>query len=277
MDDSFHLPDLYEMTDVQYIYLMRIIYDRAGINLGESKKELLSARLGKVLRRRGIQGFGEYLKLLKNDKTGKELILLLDAISTNVTHFFREENHFLFLAEQLARLKSSEKARIWSAGCSSGEEPYSIAITLLENFPQAPLFPPCILATDLSTKMLDLAIKGVYTLKSAQAMDAVLLKKYFLKGRRASEGLIRVKRVLSNMVAFERLNLMEPFGFFEEFRFIFCRNVMIYFDSPTRQELVGRFYQALEPGGYFIIGHSESLNGIRHSFEYLQPTIYRKM
>ncbi len=276
MDDSPHYPDSYEMTDAQYTTLMRIIYDCAGINLGDSKKELLLARLGKVLRRRKIRGFREYLGILRGDVTGEELVSLLDAISTNVTHFFRESGHFEFLAERLAEDEFTGNPRIWSAGCSSGEEPYSIAVILHEFFPR-PLMPlPCILATDLSTRMLEKAVEGVYPDSAARDMDAVLLRKYFLRGRNASEGMIRVKRELSGLITFQRQNLMEPFDFGALFHFIFCRNVMIYFDNATRQGLVEKFYQALEPGGYLIIGHSESLNGIHHPFRYVQPTIYRK-
>lgn len=264
------------MTDAQYILLMRIIYDCAGINLGDSKKELLLARLNKILRRRKIRGFGEYLRILREDATGNELIMLLDAISTNVTHFFRESGHFEFLAERLASDERMANPRIWSAGCSSGEEPYSIAVILLEYFPR-PLPPlPCILATDLSTRMLSRASEGVYSEKSAKDMDPVLMKKYFLRGKNSSEGMIRVKRELSSLITFQRQNLMEPFDFNGLFHFIFCRNVMIYFDSSTRQRLVERFFQVLEPGGYLIIGHSESLNSIQHQFRYVQPTIYRK-
>jgi chemotaxis protein methyltransferase CheR len=255
---------------------MRIIYECAGINLGDSKKELLLARLGKVLRRRKIRGFGEYLRILREDTTGEELITLLDSISTNVTHFFREAGHFEFLAERLAEDDYPGNPRIWSAGCSSGEEPYSIAVILQEYFPR-PLLPlPCILATDLSTRMLERAVEGVYSDSAAKDMDPVLLRKYFLRGRNTSEGMIRVKRELSNLITFQRQNLMEPFDFGGSFHFIFCRNVMIYFDNSTRQGVVEKFYQVLEPGGYLIIGHSESLNGIRHPFRYVQPTIYRK-
>lgn len=267
----------YELTDDQYRHLVALIYEQAGISLGESKKELLHARLGKILRRREIPGFGAYISLLRNDSSGDELVGLLDAVSTNVTHFFREEAHFAFLAKHLANCPGAASPRIWSAGCSSGEEPYSIAITLLESGVQPVAAQPCILATDISTRVLERAAHGVYPEKAVEHMDPVLVRKYFLRGRNNAEGMIRVKKSLAAMIAFQRMNLVEPVSLGRRFQFVFCRNVMIYFDNATRQELVAKFHRALEPGGYLIVGHSESLNGVSHQFQYVQPTVYRKM
>lgn len=266
----------YKLTDLQYKKLNRIIYDSAGIDLGDNKKELVHARLSKILRKRKIKDFNEYLKLLIDDDSGDELITLLDAIATNVTHFFREESHFDFLIQHIVDNENPDSFRIWSAGCSSGEEPYSLAITFCEHMTNPFSSGTYILATDISTKILSRAMNGIYPMKSVEKLDRNMLKKYFLKGKNSRHGSVRIKKEISNMVTLERLNLIEPFQFDKGFDVIFCRNVMIYFDKMTRQNIVRKFYEALSPGGYLIIGHSESLNGIQHSFKYIKPTIYRR-
>ena len=276
IDTEHSVRGFYELSDRQFDKLRKIIYESAGIHLNEGKKELVHARLSKVLRQRNIENFSEYLKILRGDSTGDELITLLDAISTNVTHFFRESNHFDFLAGILTDNGYQDGLRIWSAGCSSGEEPYSIAIMLREHILNIHSPKPHILATDLSTRILDVAINGTYPLKSIDNIDRTIVKKYFLRGTRNSEGKVKVKPDISSMVTFRRLNLVEPFEFSRRFDVIFCRNVMIYFDTETRQHIVDKFINSLHPGGYLIIGHSESLNMIKHSLQYVQPTIYRK-
>ncbi|MBN1292674.1 MAG: protein-glutamate O-methyltransferase [Candidatus Latescibacteria bacterium] len=266
----------YKLNNGEYKKLAEIVYNCAGIDLGDNKKELVHARLSKILRKRKISGFQEYISMLRTDKTGDELVLLLDAISTNVTHFFREKEHFNFLIENICPHKCSGNFHFWSAGCSSGEEPYTIAITLREYLMKSASSIPHILATDLSTKVLGKAIAGIYPMKAVENLDISLVKKYFLKGSGSSAGSIKIKKEIAKMVTFERLNLIEPLPFRQEFDVIFCRNVMIYFDNETRQKIVNGFYNALKPEGYLIIGHSESLNGIKHMFKYIKPTIYRK-
>ena len=276
MFDNNSYPLNYELKDKEYRKLVKIVYDSAGINLGDNKQELVHARLGKILRKRNIRGFDEYIKLLSTDTSGDELVMLLDAIATNVTHFFRESDHFDFITQQFSEVRNPSEIRIWSAGCSSGEEPYSIAITLCELFGNCPRPQSHILATDISTRILDRAKRGVYPRKVIENLDLSLLKKYFLKGKGNSDGLIKVRKEIIGMVTFQRLNLVEPFNLTTQFDVIFCRNVMIYFDNSTRQSIVENFNRALKPGGILIIGHSESLNGIRHPFKYLKPTIYVK-
>jgi chemotaxis protein methyltransferase CheR len=266
----------YKLNDSEYKKLADIVYNCAGINLGDNKKELVHARLSKILRKRKITGFQEYLSILRADTTGDELVSLLDAISTNVTHFFREKEHFNFLIENICPEKCNNNFRFWSAGCSSGEEPYTIAITLREYLLKTTSSIPQILATDLSTKVLGKAIAGVYPMKAVENLDMSMVRKYFLKGSGKAAGNIKVKKDISKMVRFERLNLIEPIPFKQEFDVIFCRNVMIYFDNETRQKIVDGFYNSLKSDGYLIIGHSESLNGIKHPFKYIKPTIYRK-
>ena len=184
------------LTVSQYNKLSQIIYDTAGINLGDNKKELVHARLSKILRKRNIDGFGEYLHILKNDTSGDELVNLLDAISTNVTHFFRENMHFDFLSQNFSDRGYKGSLRIWSAGCSSGEEPYTIAITLLENIltPGSPQ--PVIFATDISTKILNRAVSAVYPIKAIESIDSKVVKKYFLRGKNSNTGMVKVKKKL---------------------------------------------------------------------------------
>jgi chemotaxis protein methyltransferase CheR len=265
------------LGDKDYIKLRDVIFKNAGIDLGDNKKELVHARLSKILRSRSINGFDDYMQLLRNDTSGDEMVALLDAISTNVTHFFREEKHFAFLTEVLEKNTARRSLKIWSAGCSTGEEPYTIAITLAENImPRNPQLTPYILATDLSTKVLKKAVAGVYQMKSVDKIEPSLLKKYFLKGTKNAEGMIKIKKDISSMVTFQRLNFIEEKSYPGGFDFIFCRNVMIYFNNTTRTEIVSKFYNSLNEGGYLIIGHSESLNGITHKFKYIKPTIYWK-
>ncbi len=276
MYENNQIASCYHLSDKEYRDFCDIVYRNAGISLGDNKKELVHARISKILRKREIKSVREYFDILKKDDTGNELVLLLDAISTNVTHFFREEQHFTFLADTIKSNGLRSGLKIWSAGCSSGEEPYSIAITLKEHGLVDIKSPPRILATDISTKVLKKAVDGVFPFKTVEQIERSMLKKYFLRGKNNSENLVKLKQEISRMVTFKRLNFVEDFHFNQPFDFIFCRNVMIYFDRETRENLVGRFYSELKPGGYLIIGHSESLNGIKHSFKYVKPTIYRK-
>jgi len=267
----------YILSERQYTELSKMVYDFGGINLGDNKKELVHARLSKMLRKRKIASFDAYVELLSNDKSGDEVVLLLDAISTNVTHFFRENQHFEYLAAHTAEFNTTEGLKIWSAGCSSGEEPYTLAITLLEHFPTPTRGRHEILATDISTKILERAVSGVYPEKSISSIDKSLVKKYFMKGKKKYEGMVRVKKEVSELVTFKRLNLIEPFQLNTQFDIVFCRNVMIYFDTETRQSITDKYFDVIKPGGFLIIGHSESMNSFRHNFKYVQPTIYRKL
>ncbi len=266
----------YVLSDKQYTKISQLVYDYGGIALGDNKKELVHARLSKILRKRRIASFEDYIRVLADDPSGDEIVMLLDAISTNVTHFFREKPHFDFLVAHQDDFNTSGGLKVWSAGCSSGEEPYTLAITLLEHFPRPMRGRHEILATDLSTKVLQRAINAIYPDKAVANLERSLVKKYFLKGKKSFEGMVRVKKDVTDLVNFRRLNLIEPFNLSSEFDVIFCRNVMIYFDTETRQSITKKYHEALKPGGYLIIGHSESMNSFRHDFTYVQPTIYRK-
>lgn len=271
-----------ELKDADFEKIRQLIYDQCGINLTEAKKELVKARLGKRLKNGQFKSFRDYYEYVLNDASGKELILLLDSIATNFTFFFREPKHFeylksVFLPEIIYRKKNGpKKLSIWSAGCSSGEEPYSIIMTLLEAIENPLEWNINVLATDLSTRMLRTAEAGIYPKEKVLELPPLMIRKYFLKGNQRWQNYVKVKDQLKQYVSFQRLNLMEPFSFAEPFDCIFCRNVMIYFDKEKQSNLVNRFYGCLNPGGIFIIGHAESLTGIAHNFKYVKPSIYKK-
>ena len=271
-----------EMTDAEFGKISRLVYEVSGINLTEGKKELVKARLGKLLRRGPFESFRDYYQHVVKDSSGEELVRLLDAVSTNFTSFFREPQHFEylkrdFLPEMVVGKKArGKKLRFWSAGCSSGEEPYSLVIALLENLDSADSWDLKILATDLSSKVLKVAATGIYPRERIQSLSSGLMKKYFLKGEKEWDGYVKVKSFLKKYISFDRLNLMEDLSFSEPLDCIFCRNVMIYFDKPTQIALLARFYRNLAPGGALLVGHSESLAGVQHSFRYVQPAIYRR-
>lgn len=272
-----------ELSDRDFRRFSALVYEKCGIELHEGKKELVRARLSKRLREGGFKDFKIYYKFLMEDDSGAELVRMLDAISTNLTSFFREEKHFDFLKETIfpsyAKGKAScyKRLRVWSAGCSSGEEPYSLGIWMLEYFGDGgPRFDMKILATDICTKVLSRAQKGVYPADRLAKIPRPTLRKYFQRGSGTQEGNFRVKRVLSDMIEFRRVNLMDPFRFKEVFNLIFCRNVMIYFDKKTQEMVVNKFFDCLLDGGYLMIGHSESLTGTEHPFRYIRPTVYQK-
>jgi len=255
-----------------------------GINLHEGKKTLLKARRGKILLQRDIPSFKEYYNLVINDKSGYELLTLLNAISTNLTSFFREPDHFDFLKRKILSeiAKNNGSApyyplRIWSAGCSSGEEPYSLAITVHETLYPGHWVKVRILATDLSTRVLEMARTGIYETEKIKNIPHDLKRKYFLKGENRWKGYVRVKKEVREMVHFQRINFMDDFHFRDPFHIIFCRNVMIYFNNQTKETVVGKFCRYLAREGYLFIGHAESLTGIIHPLKYIQPSIFRKL
>ena len=282
MTPNYFIHQSPEFTETDFLKISRLVYDHSGISLSDSKKELVKARLGKRLRKGKFQSFGEYYSHVINDHSGEEIILLLDSISTNFTHFFRENQHFDYLQNQfLPQIKgrtdrNQKKIRIWSAGCSSGEEPYSIVITLLESLAPLSDWDLKVLATDISTKVLTEAQSGIYLKEKVQALLPALTKKYFLRGENQWEHYVKIKSFVKSVVKFQRLNLIDPFSFTEPFNCIFCRNVMIYFDKKTRENLVNRLYDHLEKEGVLFIGHSESLTGIEHPFQYVKPAVYKK-
>lgn len=269
----------HELREVDFEKIRRLIYEQCGINLREEKKELVKARLGKRLREGKFKSFGDYYKFVTTREGTDELINMIDSISTNLTFFFREESHFRKLREILPEMMRSagprEKVKIWSAGCSTGEEPYSLAITARE-LSASGNADVMITATDISTRVLKTAVSGIYPKDKFNNVPQAMIRKYFQYGSDNWEGFYRAKKDLKDMIQFMRFNLMEnPSGDFV-FDVIFCRNVMIYFDKETQNALVNRFYNCLKKGGYFFVGHSESLTGLSHSFKYIEPSVYRR-
>jgi chemotaxis protein methyltransferase CheR len=272
-----------DLTAKEYELFRALIYQKAGINLGPQKQQLVRARLGKRLRTGNFASYQAYYDFVKNDASGAELCSLIDAISTNTTHLFREKQHFEFLEGVLKEWgddqnwRSRNKAlRIWSAGCSSGEEPYSIAMTVDNAVQSLRGLEWKLLATDISTQVLDKARAGVYEAHRIGTVPENFKRRYFVKSGQGAN-LLQVHPNLTARISFARFNLMQDtFPFKHGFHFIFCRNVMIYFDRPTQEALVNRYAAHLLPGGYLIIGHSESLNAIKHPLAYVRPTIYRK-
>ncbi len=278
------LGEVKDLTRGEYEYVRRLVYAKSGINLGGEKMQLVRARLGKRVRQKGFKSFRQYLDLIERDVTGEELAELLDAISTNTTHLFREKRHFELLREIIQRYVSdrswrshNRSLRIWSAGCSSGEEPHSIAMTAaaaLENHPDIELK---ILATDLSVQMLSRAKLGLYEPHRVGTVPGGLKQRFFNVVQDGDERLLQLVPEMRRSIKFARFNLMTPtFPFKHPFHVVFCRNVMIYFDRPTQQTLVNKFAAHLKEGGYLMIGHSESLNGLEHGLAYVEPTVYRK-
>ena len=255
-----------------------LIYDESGISLSDQKHSLLASRLSKRLRELGLATFTEYYEMVTEDTTREEFTWMLDLISTNKTDFFREPKHFDFLRERiLPELEDAKRIRIWSSACSSGEEPYTVAMTLYEGVQSPAQWDFKILASDLSTRVLAKAALGLYDEERVRAVPPDRVKRHFLRGHGDSAGLIKVKPHLADMIQFQRMNLMDDrFPIKSPLDLIFCRNVMIYFDRPTQETLVNKFHHYLKPGGYLFIGHSESLQWVTHSFKAVAPTIYQR-
>ncbi len=267
------------ITDKELSAVIDLVYRKSGITLHDGKRALVTARLQKRLKAIGVRSYSDYLAYLDQDATGGELVMLLDAISTNHTSFFREPQHFDFLRDRVVpELLAQRRAGIdvWSAACSSGEEPYTLAMVLGEALPEAEAAQVRLLASDLSTKVLGLARAGVYKMERLRDVAPPLLRKYFEKGLGAQEGLARVKAPVRQRVRFEQLNLLEIGDLGTRFSVIFCRNVMIYFDRPVQQRVVSMLERHLLPGGYLFISHSESLNGISHDLRWMAPAVYRR-
>ena len=259
------------------------VHELVGINLNEGKKELVVARLSKRIRQLGMKSVGDYLDYVREEQTQQELITMLDALSTNLTSFWRESQHFEYIAKVtmprlIERAKQTDKLQIraWSAGSSSGEEPYSLAMVILAALDRPIRWDIKLLATDLSTRMLAIAREGVYSPERVKPLPQDLRSRYLIAEDSAVGKRFRVAAEIKSIVTFARLNLMESWPMRGPMDFIFCRNVMIYFDKPTQAKLVRRFYDLLKPGGTLLIGHSESLTGIEHSFRYVRPTVYEK-
>ena len=267
------------ISDKEFKQLADFIKANYGIYLKDEKQTLLTGRLSNVLEEKNFTSFADYFNYIVADKTGDAVVTLIDKITTNHTFFMREVDHFNFFRDkvlpQLASHSKTKDLRTWSAGCSSGEEPYTLAMIIDEFFGMdKKWWDTKILATDISTKVLDIALKGVYTSERIATIPANWKLNYFEKLEKEKSVLISKIR---NEVIYRKFNLMDKtFPFKKKFHVIFCRNVMIYFDNQTKMDLVKKFYDLMEPGGYLFIGHSESLNRNETEYQYILPSVYRK-
>jgi chemotaxis protein methyltransferase CheR len=267
--------ELPRLRPSEFDEIRRFAKQRFGLDLRSGKEDLVSARLARSMRQGRFKSFRDYLDHVEGDSSGEALTALINALTTNHTSFYREPHHFEFLAKTvLPRLRTSGDVRIWSAACSTGEEPYSIVCTVAQQW-SGQLRGLRILATDISTRVLDTAKAARYAAASLSGAPAGWLSSCFVRDP-GQGGQVRVRPELARAVNFRRLNLVEPFPFQDRFHVIFCRNVMIYFDKATQERLVQRLGERLEPEGYLFVGHSESLAGIAHGLTYVRPAIYRK-
>jgi chemotaxis protein methyltransferase CheR len=261
--------------------LRELIYAQSGINLGADKRTMLELRLRPRLRLLGLASYRDYCELVFTGRGQRdELVHLLDAVTTNKTDFFREPGHFHFLTRKALPEIAARTARpllIWSAGCSTGEEPYTLAMVLSEYAATHPGFRFRILATDLCTEVLDKAQRAIYSCDAAAPIPAELRRRYLMRGRDRGENVVRVVPELRKLVEFRRLNFMDPdYGLTEKVDIYFCRNVIIYFDRPTQEQILRRLTGQLVPGGYAFLGHSETLHGLDVPLSPGGPSVYRK-
>lgn len=258
----------------------RLILEKSGICLGPQKESLVCARVGKRMRQLGMTSFETYLAHVEGDDSGQELVQLLDVISTNVTSFFREAIHFELLAEYL-RVWADQgqgRFRIWSAASSTGEEPYTIAMTLLDTIGQRRGLDARILATDISTRVLEACKRGAYAAEKVEAVPPAMRARYFYREKNDPSPVHYVRDEVKRLITFSRLNLSAPpFPMKGPMDVVFCRNVMIYFDNAVRTALLKEVYRLLRPGGYLFIGHAETLAGLPVSFRSIRPAVYQKV
>lgn len=256
----------------EFSQFQQLIYDIAGINLSEAKKVLLVGRLSKRLRALGLHSFSDYFRHLSQDNHAQERQTMVDLITTNETYFFREPQHFEFLREKAARCRTQGSFRVWSAASSSGEEAYSTAMVLADTLGMTGWD---IVGTDISTKVLSSAHRGLYSLERTHNIPKHLLKQYCLKGIMDQQGMLLISRALRERTQFMYCNLLEPQRVPGPFDVIFLRNVMIYFNQETKQKVIANLLPYLKRDGHLIIGHSESLHGISTALVAERPTIYR--
>jgi len=262
------------LQDQEFVKFSELIYRIAGISMAPSKKPLVSSRLAKRLKHFDLSSYGDYFRFITSPQGKEELQMTVDMLTTNETHFFREPKHFDFLRQRIIPERRKGAAfRVWSAACSSGEEPYSIAMVLDDLLASQPWE---ILASDISTRIVDKARSGIYPMERMPEIPKPYLNRYCLKGVGEYDGTLLVEKFLRDRVRFMLHNLTEAPAKLGEFDVIFLRNVMIYFDQETKQKVVARLLPLLRPGGYFFVGHSESLNGVTDALKPMAPAIYKK-
>ncbi len=269
-----------DLTDKEFYALRDYIKENFGISLGDEKKSLVYSRLRSVLVEHNMEDFTEYFDYLKADKTGSAITRFIDRITTNHTYFMRESDHFDYFRDEVlpyieTQFGNKKDLTLWCAACSSGEEAYTLQMILSDFFEHKSGWDHQILATDISTQVLDRAVRGVYTDESLSPLPSEWRRKYM---RKIDNECSVMTDELKKLIAFRKFNLMEErFPFKRKFQVIFCRNVMIYFDNPTKEALIKRFQASMEPGGYLFVGHSESLNHLNTGFKYIKPAIYRNI
>ena len=271
----------FKFTEKDFNNLRKIANAHTGIIVTDDKYDMYYARLVKRLRLLGLKSFSEYVEYLKNNKAS-EFTIFIDSITTNLTSFFREKHHFEQLKTEIIpnisrRSDAGSGIKVWSAGCSTGEEPYSIAMTMLESMHLMSNRLPKIVASDIDTTVLKTAAAGIYDISRVEGLDKSIKKRWFARGKGEKSGLVKVSKKLTEIIEFKQVNLMQSWPHKEKFHIIFCRNVVIYFDRPTKQKLFSRFADQLVDGGYLILGHSESLQGLSDQFETIGKTVFKKV
>jgi chemotaxis protein methyltransferase CheR len=282
---SASAPLAFKLKPKEYEVIRVLVKEQTGINLGLRKKDLVVSRLSKRLRTLGLSDFKQYVAYLSGPEGPDELVQMINRITTNKTDFFRERHHFDFLGDKLFPElvemgcdKDKRRVRAWSAGCSSGEEPYSICITAAEFFQDKPGWDFKLLATDLDTSMLQKASARIYEEQILDPVPRNLRMKYFKRIKQGSKVLYEAVELLRNMITFRKFNLMHPtYPLKNPLDFIFCRNVLIYFDQQDKIDIMTKFHSVLKPGGYMFVGHSESLMMVKHLFKSVGPTVYRRI
>lgn len=265
------------LSSKEFDQFRELAYKTFGLDLKEGKEQLVSSRLSKLIAGLNYSSFKDYYDHVVADKTGESLLAMVDALTTNHTSFLREPAHLEFLCEEIIPdLAKRDRIRIWCAASSTGEEPYTLAFSILEALPAGSRARVEITASDISTRVLEAAQRGVYPAERLQGVPAAIQSKYFLRGEGRSKGFYKIKPEIRSLVEFRRVNLVEPYPDMQPFPVIFCRNVMIYFDKTTQEGVVNRLSHYLEPGGHLFIGHSESLMGTNQPLEYVRPAVYRK-
>ncbi|MEP6999105.1 MAG: protein-glutamate O-methyltransferase CheR [bacterium] len=275
-----------DITTNEYAGFQRLIGDEAGISLGAGKRQLLVGRVARSIRERGLDSYGEYLEIVRADRTGQELVRLLDLVTTNETRFFRETPHYRYLADELCPAwrqsadagRRSRQVRVWSAACSTGQEPYSVAMTLMDHLPAAEGWSIEVLASDLSTRVLAVATSGEYELAKADEIPAAYLRRFMLRGIGARAGWMSVSAEVRQAIRFFRVNLNErEYSVPGSFDLVFCSNALIYFSRTGQSAVVDRLTKRLAPDGRLFVGHAESLHDHRALLRTVAPTVYARV
>ncbi|WP_448214262.1 CheR family methyltransferase [Colwellia sp. MEBiC06753] len=271
----------FTLSNSDFKFICDYVYNSSGIVLGESKREMVYRRLTRVVRERKLASFADYCTLLKANPES-ENAYFINAITTNLTSFYREKHHFDYLAKTefpalLVKNKASKRIRLWSSASSTGEEPYSLAITTYQSFASyLTSWNIKILATDIDSNVLEVAKAGVYSAQKIDDVPVNIQKQFFKQGEGANKDKVKVSQKVKDLITFKQLNLLHDWPMTGKFDVVLCRNVIIYFDKPTQQELFERYYEILPPGGLLMLGHSENLGSFQRYFENVGRTIFRK-